>query len=160
MMDDPNILSIENPVESEVLLTTEESSTWLLDPSASYHVTPNRSQFSQYSARHSDIVRVRNSQHYTIIGIGIVKLNLLGGSTLLLHNVRHVSELSRLLILVGQLDEDGIRAGFSSGGWKLHKGNLLLARGPKVHSLYPLYVSLKEGDLFLVDIPVSSLCHG
>ena len=50
--------------------------------------------------------------------------------------------------------------GFSSRGWTLHKGNLLLARGPKVHSLYPLYVTLKEGDLFLVDIRVSSLWHG
>ena len=40
---DPNILSIENPIKSEVLLTTEESSTWLLDSGASYHVTPHRS---------------------------------------------------------------------------------------------------------------------
>ena len=38
MTTDPNILSIENPVESEVLLTTEESSTWLLDSGVSYHV--------------------------------------------------------------------------------------------------------------------------
>ena len=41
LTNDPNILSIENPVESEVLLTTEESSTWLLDSGASYHVTPH-----------------------------------------------------------------------------------------------------------------------
>ena len=58
---DRNILSIENPVESKVLLTTEESSTWLLDSGASYHVTPHRSQFRQYSDRHSDSVRVGNS---------------------------------------------------------------------------------------------------
>ena len=38
---DPNILSIENPIESEVLLMTEESSTWLLDTGTSYHVTPH-----------------------------------------------------------------------------------------------------------------------
>ena len=38
--------------------------------------------------------------------------------------------------------------------------NLLLARGLKVHSLYPLYVTLREGHLFLVDIPMSSLWHG
>ena len=57
-------------------------------------------------------------------------------------------ELSRTLISVGQLDASGICAGFSSGGWTLHKGNLLLAQGPKVHSLYPLYVIRREGDLF------------
>ena len=38
MTTDPNILSIENPAESEVLLMTEESSTWLMDLGASYHV--------------------------------------------------------------------------------------------------------------------------
>jgi hypothetical protein len=59
-----------------------------------------------------------------------------------------------------QFDEAGIRASFPSGGWRLHKGNLLLARGPKIHSLYPLYITLREGDFFLVDIPVSSLWHG
>ena len=110
-------------------------------------MTPHRSQFRQYSARHSDSVRVGNSQHCAIIEIGTVELNLPGGSTLVLHNVRHVHELSRPLISGMYL-------------WTLHKGNLLLARGPKVHSLYPLYVTLREGDLFLVDIPVSSLWHG
>ena len=149
-----------NPVESEVLLTTQESTPWLLDSGTSYqgtsyHVTPHRSQFQQYSDRHSDSVRVGNSQRCAIIGIGIVELNLPGGSTLVLHNVRHVLELSRPLIKVGQLDEDGIRAGFSSGGSMLHKRNLLLAQGPKVHSLYPLYVTLREGDIFFIDIP----CH-
>ena len=38
-------------------------------------------------------------------------------------------------------------------------GNLLLARGPKVHSLYLLYITVREGDQFLVDIPASSLWH-
>ena len=56
LTDNPNILSIENSVESEILLMTEESSIWLLDSSASYHVTPHRSQFRQYSVRHSDSV--------------------------------------------------------------------------------------------------------
>ena len=83
-------------------------------------------------------------------------LNLPDDSTLVLYNVRHLLELTRPLILVGQLDEEDIRADFSSRGWTLYRGNLLLARGPKVHSLYPLYVTLREGDLFLVDTLVSS----
>ena len=64
------------------------------------------------SDRYSDSVRVGNSQHCATIGIGTVELNLTGGSTLVLHNVRHVPELSRPLISVRQLDEAGIRAGF------------------------------------------------
>mgnify|MGYP000223367371 CR=1 FL=1 len=42
-------------------------------------------------------------------------------------------------------------------GWRLHRDNILLARGPKVHSLYLLYFTLKENGLFLVDLLVSSL---
>ena len=98
------------------------------------------------------------TRNTAIIGIDTIDLNLQGGSTLVLHDVWH--ELSRPLILFRLLDEDDIRIDFSSRGRTLHKGNVLLARGSKVHTLYPLYVTLKEGDLFLVDILVSSLWHG
>jgi hypothetical protein len=43
--DDPNILTVESTTEAEVLLTTEEATSWLFDSGASYHVTPFRSQF-------------------------------------------------------------------------------------------------------------------
>ena len=49
------------------------------------------------------------------------------------------------------------RGSFSYGGWTFHKRNLMLACGPKVHSMYPLDVMLREGDLFLVDILVSTI---
>ena len=55
-----------------------------------YHVTPHRSQFRQYLDRHYDSVWVGNSHHCAIIGIGTIELNLSGGSTLVLHNVRYV----------------------------------------------------------------------
>jgi hypothetical protein len=140
--DDPNILNVESTTEAEVLLTTDEATSWLLDSGALYHVTPFRTQFRSYTARSFAPVRVRNSQHCAVVGIGSVELNLPGGSTIVLHDVWHVSELSRSLILVGQLDEAGFRTSFSSRGWSLHKGNLLLARGLRIHSLYPLYVTL------------------
>jgi ATP-binding cassette subfamily B (MDR/TAP) protein 1 len=158
--DDPNILNVESMTEAEVLLTTEDATSWLLDSGASYHVTPFRTQFRSYTARTLDPVRVGNSQHCAVIGIGTVELNLPGGSTIVLHDVRHVPELTRSLISVGQLDEAGFRTTFSLGGWNIHKGSLLLARGSRIQSLYPLYVTLREGDVFVVDIPVSSLWHG
>ena len=100
-------------------------------------------------------MRVGNSQHCVVVGIGSVELSLPGGSMLVLLDVRHVPNLRRSLISVGQLDEASIRAGFSSEDWTLHRCKLLPARGPKVHSLYPLYVTLKESGLFLVDLLVS-----
>ena len=62
-------------------------------------MTPHRSQFRQYSDWHSDSIRVGNSQHCAIIGIGKVELNLPGGSTLvdipvssLWHRLGHLSK--------------------------------------------------------------------
>jgi hypothetical protein len=113
MEDDLNILIVESTTDAEVLLTTEETTSWLLDSGASYHVTAFRSQFRQYTARNFDTIRIGNSQHSAVVDIGTVELNIPGSSTIVLHDVRHVLELSRSLISVGQLDEVGIRASFS-----------------------------------------------
>jgi hypothetical protein len=75
--DDPNILNVESTTEAEVLLTTEEATSWLLDLGASYHLTPFRTQFRYYTAQNFDPVRVENLQHCAVIGIGPVDLNLL-----------------------------------------------------------------------------------
>jgi hypothetical protein len=158
--DDPNILNVESTAEAEVLLMTEDATSWLLDSGVSYDVTPFQTQFQSYTARNLDPLHVGNSQHCAVISTGTVELNLLGGSTIVLHDVRHVLELTWSLISVGQLDEAGFRTNFSSGGWSIHKGNLLLARGLRIHSMYPLYITLQEGDVFVMDIPVSSLWHG
>jgi hypothetical protein len=74
--DDPNILNVESTTEVEVLLTTEEATSWLLDSSASYLVTLFRTQFRSYMARNFDPVRVGNLQHCAVIGIGTVELKL------------------------------------------------------------------------------------
>jgi ATP-binding cassette subfamily B (MDR/TAP) protein 1 len=111
--DDPNILNVESTTEAEVLLTSEDATSWLLDSGASYHVTPFRMQFRSYTARTLDPVRVRNSQHCAVISMDTVELNLPGSSTIVLHNVRHVPELTWSLISVGQLDEAGFRTNFS-----------------------------------------------
>jgi hypothetical protein len=106
--DDSNILNVESATEAEVLLTMEDATSWLLDSGASYHVTPFRMQFRTYTTRSLDPVRVGNSEHCVVIGIGSVELNLPGGFTILLHDVRHVPELTRSLISVGQFDEAGL----------------------------------------------------
>jgi hypothetical protein len=47
--DDPNILNVESTIKVEVLLMTEEATSWLLDSDASYHVTLFRSKFRSYT---------------------------------------------------------------------------------------------------------------
>ena len=45
-----HILTVESIIEAEVLLTTEKSTSWILDSGASYHMTLFRSQFHSYTA--------------------------------------------------------------------------------------------------------------
>mgnify|MGYP000022840313 CR=1 FL=1 len=112
--EDTHILTVESITEKEVLLSTEESTSWLLNSGASYQVTLFRSQVHSYMARDFEPVRVGNSQHCVVVGIGSIELNLPRGSTLVLSGVRHVPDLRRSLISVGQLGEAGIHAGFTA----------------------------------------------
>lgn len=49
---------------------------------------------------------------------------------------------------MGWLDDEGFSTSFGNGGWKTSKGALVMARGPKIGSLYTLRETTK--NLFLV----------
>ena len=82
-----------------------------------------------------------NSQHCVVIGIGVVYLNLPRGSTLVLHDAWHFSNLRQSVVSIRQINKVGFRSRFLSRGCLIHKGNLLHGRGSKVHTMY-LYMSL------------------
>ena len=58
------------------------------------------------------------------------------GSIWLLEKVRHIPDLRRNLISVGQLDDEGHAILFVGGTWKVTKGVRVLARGKKTSTLY------------------------
>ena len=58
------------------------------------------------------------------------------GSVWLLEKVRHIPELRRNLISVGQLDDERHAILFVGGTWKVTKGARVLARGKKTGTLY------------------------
>ena len=58
------------------------------------------------------------------------------GSVWLLEKVRHIPELRRNLISVGQLDDEGYAILFVGGTWKVTKGARVLARGKKTGTMY------------------------
>ena len=71
-----------------------------------------------------------------IVGKGKVNIKLLYGNHWLLHEVRHVSRLSRNLISVGQLNDEGCVVTFNDKNWKVSKGSLIVAKCVKVGTLY------------------------
>ena len=71
-----------------------------------------------------------------VVGMGDVQILLPNGSIWLLEKVRHIPDLRRNLISVGQLDVEGHAILFVGGTWKVIKGARVLARGKKTGTLY------------------------
>ena len=72
------------------------------------------------------------------------------GQNILLKNVRHVPEMRMSLISMGLLDDEGYSTSFGKGGWKLSKGALVVAKGPKIGTLYSLKAMIGKSDLVVV----------
>ena len=71
-----------------------------------------------------------------VVGMGDVRILLPNGSVWLLEKVRHIPNLRRNLISVGQLDDERHAILFIGGTWKVTKGARVLARGKKTGTLY------------------------
>ena len=71
-----------------------------------------------------------------VVGMGDIRILLPNGSVWLLEKVRHIPELRRNLISVGQLDDEGHAILFVGGTWKVTKGARVLAHGKKTDTLY------------------------
>ena len=134
--------------------------TWLLDSGASFHVTPHREWFTRYEAKSLGTVRLGDSHQCDVIGIGDVMVQFSDGSQFTIQNVRHVLELTRSLMSVGQLDNIGFKVIFASQSFRITKGNMVIAKGNKVGSLYPLVVHQKEHLLTVTKQPMTCIWHG
>ena len=131
-------------MSTEILVSGGEvSHAWILDSGASLHVMPHREWFSRYEETVGTIT-LGKTFACDIIGIGDIPMVLSNGMRFVVENVCHVPCLTRNLISIPQLDDLGYKVTFSQSSWKISKGNILVAHGIKVGSLYPLYVSSKD----------------
>uniref|UniRef100_A0A803MU96 CCHC-type domain-containing protein n=1 Tax=Chenopodium quinoa TaxID=63459 RepID=A0A803MU96_CHEQI len=89
--DDALICSLESKEES-----------WVLDCGASFHATSNKNFFEKYVHRNLGHVYLGDDQPCDIVGQGNVKIKL-NGSAWELKDVKHVPDLRKNLISVGQL---------------------------------------------------------
>jgi hypothetical protein len=71
-----------------------------------------------------------------IVGMGKVKIKQRNGNQWLLKEVRHVPDLRKNLISIGQLESEGCISIFIDKVWKVTKGSLVIEKGEKVGTLY------------------------
>ena len=157
-LDAQDALCLESTLSAEVLVSGELSHTWILDSGASLHVTPHCEWFTRYEETVGSVT-LGDSFRCDIVGIGDIALVLLNGVCFVLENVRHVPCLTHNLISVGRLDDLGYKVTIHQQSWRIAKGNLVIASGSKMGSLYPLLFSCKNSVLAVTELPSVALWH-
>jgi len=107
-----------------------------VDSGASFHATPYRKYFLDYTAGNLGQVLLGDDAACKIVRKGTIALKLPNGNEWILKEVRHIPALRRNLISTGQLDEESCISCFRKKQWKVTKGALVITRGDKVGTLY------------------------
>ncbi|CAL2259644.1 unnamed protein product [Prunus armeniaca] len=115
---------------------SSQDKCWIVDSSASFHVTSWRDFFTSYTNGDFGNVRMGNDKLSKIMGRGDISLETNTSCHLVLKDVRHVPDMRLNLISTGLLDDEGYTNVFAEGKWKLSKNSLVLARGKKENTLY------------------------
>ena len=71
-----------------------------------------------------------------IVGKGKVLIKLENGNQWLLNEVKHILDLRKNLISIRKLGSEGCVSTFTNQIWKVTKGELVVAKGEKVGTLY------------------------
>ncbi|KAA8547298.1 hypothetical protein F0562_003838 [Nyssa sinensis] len=110
--------------------------SWVVDTGASYHATYDKEFFTLYKAGDFGTVKMGNTSHSKIVGIGDVCIRTSIGCMMTLRDVRHVPDLRLNLISSIALDREGYVNYFGNGIWKLTTGSLVVARGKACYTFY------------------------
>ena len=103
-----------------------EECTWVIDSSASFHITPLRECFSTYIARYHGYLKMGDNGECNIVGVGNVCLATSIGCRVTLKDVRHVPDIRLNLISTRRMDGEAYSGSFRNGRWKFCRGNLIL----------------------------------
>ncbi|KAB5556119.1 hypothetical protein DKX38_007028 [Salix brachista] len=123
-VQDALLLAVHNAVDD-----------WVLDSGASFHTSSHRESMQNYVAGDFGKVYLADGEALNVVGMGDVSVALPNKNKWILQNVRHIPELKKNLISVGQLDECGFTVVFSNGTWMVKKGAMILAKEVKFSHL-------------------------
>nr|KYP40338.1 Retrovirus-related Pol polyprotein from transposon TNT 1-94 [Cajanus cajan] len=133
--DEANVATTSGGGDALICSLENKEESWVIDSGASFHATSQKELFENYVSGNLGKVYLGNEQSCEIVGKGVVKIKL-NGSVWELKNVRHIPDLTKNLISVGQLASDGYTTIFQGEQWKISKGAMTIARGKKSGTLY------------------------
>jgi hypothetical protein len=111
---------------------------WLIESSASFHMTPHREWFCEYKRYDGDNVFLGDDLTTRIIGRGKVKLQLIDGRIRSLPGVLHIPGLAKKLIYVSKMDDVGVKTIFEMETCRPVRGEMVLLKGVWFGTLYKM----------------------
>ena len=127
-----NVVSKKSKEDSLLLTLESVDDSWVSNFGALFHATCHKGYFIDYVQGDVGLGYLGDNEPSQIVGKGKVNIKLQNGNNWLLHEVRHVSRLSRNSILVGKLSDEGCVVTFNDKNWKVSKGSIVVEKGVKV----------------------------
>ena len=91
---------------------------WMMDSGATHHITPHRSDFSDYTPCRG-AVRLGDKSTISQVGVGSVVFTTSQGIPITLSNVLHLPEVKTRFISTRALAQKGVEVLFDSGSFKI-----------------------------------------
>lgn len=133
--------------ESLLSLGEEFNKIWIMDTGCSFHMTPRRDWFITLDETCTGKVRMANDTYSEVRGVGSIRIKNEDNSTVLLTNVRYVPGMSKNLISLGTLEDQGCWFQSRDGVMKINRGCRTLIKGQKTDTLYVLQGSVLTGSV-------------
>ena len=133
----PTTASIEEVNESEMdfALYTAERERWMMDSGATHHMSPFKSDFTDY-APCQGAVSLGDKSSVKQIGVGSVIFKTSQGTQLTLTSVLHIPELKTRFLSTRALVQKGATVLFDHGSFKIAINERCIARGYLENNLY------------------------
>jgi hypothetical protein len=120
------------------LSTHVDHEAWLVDSSASFHMTCHGEWFCGYERYDGGDVFLGDESTSKIIGQGNFKLKLMDGSIITLPGVLHILGLSKKLTYVRKMSNLGIQIVFEKETLRMVRGEMVFLRGFWIGTLYKI----------------------
>ena len=99
---------------------------WILDSGCTFHMTPNKSWFEEFTKKDGGMVLLGNNKPCKVLRVGSIRIKMFNGMEKVLKGVSYIPELKRNLISLGMIDELGYTIKVEGGDLKILKGSLTL----------------------------------
>jgi len=122
------------------------SDSWLLDSGCTYHMCPKREWFSTFKPYDEGTVLMGNDAVCKTVGIDNIRMRMFDEHVRTLINVRHVQDLKKNLLSLGDLEARGYKFSGVNGVIKVTRGSMMILKGERIANLYKLTESIIISD--------------